>query len=270
MGYISTILAAVLLSTTPLVAKDQNEPRQELVQSNFKLGKDVVAGVRSGYENGKYNQFMFDMDEAYNKADLKDLIQLRESGAGKDIPEEWEKQFSELQRQKNSELLKALSEKDDSLFASKVRSLASNILTLEQEKAISKVNIFIVMAPNTGANVDENTLIDIDLEYEYKLAHVVNHEPTLTSDEKQALQIALRMEKMDKMLQASKQFEDKSLKQSVTIAHATLDARLARNLDGRDLNVLAKKKAENKDQEIVYSILRSYQGQFSDLIKELR
>ena len=271
MGYISTFLAAILLSTAPLATREQKEPRQELIESNFKLGKDVVAGVRSGYENGKYNQFMFDMDEAYNKADLKDLIQFRENGSSKDIPEEWENQFSELQRQKNSELLKALSEKDNSLFASKVRSLASNILTPEQEKAISKINIFIAMAPNTGANVDENTLIDIDLEYEYKLSQaLVVHESTISPDEKQSLQIALRMEKMDRMLQASKHFEDKSLKQAVTIAHATLDARLARNLDGRDLNVLAKKKAENKDQEIVYSILRSYQDQFSDLVKELR
>ena len=69
MGYISTFLAAILLSTAPLATREQKEPRQELIESNFKLGKDVVAGVRSGYENGKYNQFMFDMDEAYNKAD---------------------------------------------------------------------------------------------------------------------------------------------------------------------------------------------------------
>ena len=270
MSYMSTFFSAILLTTAPLVAVDQKEPRQEHVESNYKLGKDVVAGVRSGYENGKYNQFMFDMDEAYNKADLKDLVQLRENGSNKDIPEEWEKQFSDLQRQKNSELLKALSEKDDSLFASKVRSLAANILTPEQEKAISKVNTFIAMAPNTGLNVDENTLIDIDLEYEYKLSQALIPEPSKTPQEKQALQIALRMEKMDKMLQASKHFEDKSLKQAVIVAHATLDARLARNLDGKDLNILAKEKAKNKNQETVYSILRSYQGQFSDLIKELR
>lgn len=269
MSYISTFLAAILLGTAPLAAASENKPSSELVESNFKLGKDVVASVRSGYENGKYNQFMFDMDEAYNKADLKDLIKLREDGSGKEIPEEWEQQFSDLQRQKNSELLTALKENDDSLFATKVRSLASNILTPEQEKAISRVNTFIAMAPNSGKNVDENTLIDIDLEYEYKLSYAMQ-DSNLTPEERQAQQIALRMEKMDKMLQASKNFEDKILKQAVTIAHGTLDARLARNLDGADLNANAKKKSENKDQEIVYSILRSYQGQFSDLIKGLR
>lgn len=270
MSCISTFLASILLSTAPLAAGSEKEPKTELVESNFKLGKDVVKAVRSGYENGKYNQFMFDMDEAYNKADLNDLIKLREDSSSQDIPEEWEQQFSELQRKKNSDLLLALSEKDDSPFAKKVRSLASNILTPEQEKAISRVNMFIALAPNAGSNVDENTLIDIDLEYEYKLKVAVTQEESLTPQERQALQIALRMEKLDKMRQASKNFEDKSLKQAVTIAHATLDARLARNLDGADLNKNAKKKSNNKDQKIVYSILRSYQGQFSDLIKELR
>ena len=268
MAYISTILAAVLCATAPLASREGESPKSEKVESNFKLGKETVASIRSNYENGKFNQFMFDMDEFYKKGDLTPIVQLRENGNSQDLPQDWEAKFSSLQRQKNSELLAALSEDDTSIFASKVRSLSANILTPEQEKVITRINSFIAKAPNTGANVDENTLIDIDIEYEYKLLHLEDAEaPNL---DKQALQIALRMEKMDKMHEASKSFEDKSLKQAVELAHATLDARLARNLDGADLNALAKKKTDNKQEEVVYSIIRSYQGQFSDLMKTIR
>jgi hypothetical protein len=46
---------------------------------------------------------------------------------------------------------------------------------------------------------------------------------------------------------------------------------MPRNLDGADLNKLVKANAKpsNDVEEKVYSILSSYQGQFSDLMKQL-
>lgn len=262
MGKLSTIFAALFCATAPLASLEVQEPKTEVTESRINLGKEMVRTVRSAYENGKYNPFLSEMDASYKEADLKGLIEMRQKDVPVDFQEEWAAKFDALQKVRNQELLNVISDKDDSPFAQKVRSVATNISTPEQEKALSKLNSFIVVAPGKGANEDENALINIDIEYEYKLLHAA-------ADHSKEHQLALRMEKMDKMLAASKNFQDLSLKGAVGLASSNLDARLARNLDGVDLNQLAKNKPSNKTEESVYAIISSYQGQFSDLMKQI-
>lgn len=271
MSTISTILAALLCATAPIAIGATLEPAKEATQSNFKLGKETISSVRQAYEKGEYDEFLKEMDQSYKEADLEGLIQMRQKPLPLDFQDKWEKQFSDLQKEKNKELLSSISDKDDSLFANKVRSLAANLSTPEQEHAISKLNALIGMAPKTGANEDENTLIDIDLKYEYLLLHVQMPNSETSPEQRHAQQIALRMAKMDEMVAASKKFQDHGLKQAVGIAKASLDQRLARNLDGADLNALVRSKAKpsTETEEKVYSILASYQEQFSDLMKEI-
>lgn len=262
MGNISTILAAILCATAPLASVEAQDPKTEMVQSNFKLGKETVSAVRTAYANGEYNEFFSEMDASYKEADLAGLVQMRSKEIPLEFQEQWEQQFIDLRNQKNAELLNVLSDKDNSPFAQKVRSVAAQLATPEQEKALTKLNAFIAMAPGTGANEDENAIIDIDVRSEFEQLH---------SDQGQDHQLALRMKKMDEMVKASQSFKDHSLKQAVSIASASLDQRLARNLDGSDLNALVKGKVKpsNETEEQVFSILSSYQGQFSDLMKQL-
>lgn len=271
MGNISTILAAILCATAPLASVKPSDSKVEQAQSTFKLGKEMVSAVRETYKKGEYSEFLSQMDRSYKETDLEGLVQMRQKEIPVNFQEKWDRRFSDLQKEKNKELLNALSDKDDSVFAKKVRSLAANICTPEQEKALSRLNSLIVMAPNTGANDDENTLINIDMEYEYKLIHAQLPNSNVSPEQRQQQQIALRMEKMDKMVAASKSFQDQPLKQAVGLAAATLDARLARNLDGADINALVKSKVKpsNEGEEKIYSVITSYQGQFSDLMKEL-
>ncbi len=271
MGNISTILAAILCATAPLASMESQEAKTEASQSSFKLGRETVSSVRSTYSQGEYKEFFSKMDASYKDADLSGLVQMREREIPIEFQQEWEQRFSDLRIEKNNELLSAISDEDDSIFAEKVRSLAANITTPEQDKALSRLNALIAIAPGKGANEDENKLIDIDIEYEYKLLHAELPMSDVSPDQRQDQLLALRMEKMDKMVEASKSFQDISLKQAVGIAAATLDQRLARNLDGADLNTLAKGKvkASNQTEERVYSSLASYQGKFSDLMKEL-
>jgi hypothetical protein len=275
MGNLSAILAAILCATAPLASAEIQEPKTEESQSNFKLGKETISLVRASFEKGDYDAFLTEMDTSYTQAvaenGLDGLVQMRQKQVPADFQQKWEQQFSDLQKQKNQELLNAVSDKDSSIFAAKVRSLAANLSTPEQEKAISLLNNLISMAPNTGKNADENKLIDIDIEYEYKLLHAAVPSSAVSPQEIQSQQNALRMEKMDKMVAASKTFQDHELKQSVSLATANLDARLARNLDGADLNAYIKGNAKpsNELEETVTAILVSYQGQFSDLMKNI-
>lgn len=275
MGNFSTVLAAIMCAVTPLASAEATELKTEQTQTSLKLGKETISSIRDSYQKGEYNEFLSETDASYSQAlsdnGLDGLIQMRQKPIPAEFHEKWEQQFSDLQKLKNKELISAISEKDESLFAEKVRSVAANLSTPEQEKAIAKLNSLITKAPKTGANEDENTLIDIDLEYEYKMLNAQLPMSDISPQKSQVHQIALRMEKMDKMVEASKSFQDHSLKQAVGLAAANLDARLARNLDGTDLNALVKgkMKASNEVEEKVFSILTSYQGQFTDLMKEI-
>lgn len=267
MGNISTILAALFCATAPVSSLVAEAPRTEVSQGEIQLGKEKISSIRKAYEKGDYDAALKELDESYKKADVSGLVQMRQKDVPIDFQEKWEKQFSDLQKERNRELLAVIPDTDDSPFARKVRAASVNLLTAEQEKAYSRLNSFIAMAPNSGANADENKLIDIDLEYEYKILHA----GLPTQDAVPGLSIALRMEKMDKMVEASKSFQDASLKQSVGIASDVLDASLARSIDGAYLNALLKNKVKpaNPTEEKALSILTLYQGKFSDLLKEI-
>jgi hypothetical protein len=265
------ILAALFCATAPVAAivEAPASRSSEEALPGYRLGKESVAAVRSAYENGEYNEFLSEMDESYKGTDLSGLIQMRQKDVPLSFQEKWEQQFSALQKVRNQELLESLEDTDDSAFANKVRGAASSLLTPEQEKAISRLNSFIAMAPNTGANDDENALIALDLEYEYKILHA--NVPLTNPENQKAHSLALRMEKMDKMVEASKNFENMQLKTAVGIARDTLDARLSSSLDGNDLNAMLRNNAapSNGTEERVFSILSLYQGKFSDLLKQL-
>jgi TolA-binding protein len=272
MGYLNSFLAAIFCATAPFASATAVEAKgTEETRSAYTLGKERVAKIRAAYEKGQYDEFLAKMDREYKAGDLDGLIQMRQREVPVAFQEKWEQQFLDLQKQKNRDLMNVVSDKDDSIFAEKVRSLAANISTPEQEKGISKLHSLLLMAPKTGANEDENKLIDIDLEYEYKLLHAALPTDDVSPEERSDYQIALRMEKMDQMKEAAKYFQDHSLKTAVGLAAANLDLRLARNLDGADLNALAKGKVKPSTQleESVYLILSSYQEQFNELMKQL-
>lgn len=256
MKSISTILASLLFATTPLAA--------EPVQLKFELGETTVSNIREAYERGDYDSLFQEKELEYAKAaadnELEGLVEVRANAPTVDV-KKWEEKAAKLQKLKNKELLNALSDTDDSIFAKKVRSAAAILSTPDQDNAVSQLDSLLYKAPGTGKDNDENALIAIDLEYEYKLFH------SDTADQR----FALRMEKMDKMTAAAKKFSDAALKQAVGLASANFDARLAQTLDSKDLSDLAKGvvKPANMTEEKVAAIYAAYQANFSDLFKEI-
>jgi hypothetical protein len=272
MGKLAALLASILFSTAPLASAQALESsRTEMTQVRDILGRDTVSSVRESYEKGSYIEFLSKMDSSYRDADLDGLIQMRQRDVPLEFQDLWEEKFLSLQNQKSRDLMKVVSDFDDSIFADKVRSIASTSSTPEQEKAVSRLNALIAKAPNSGMNADENKLIDIDLEFEYKLLHAKFPMSDISPQERSAHQLVLKMHKMDKMVEASKSFQDLELKMAVKLAAAQLDDRLARNLDGADLNnwVRSEGKPTTELEGKVFSIISSYQGQFDDLMKEL-
>ena len=270
MKGLSIILAALTAGTAPVLPQASSlataivQPAQAQ-----RSGQEAVSSVRQVFEKGGYAKFLKGMDDSYRsvkeKGQLDQLIEMR-TGSFTEL-QDWESRAQELQNEKNKELLGAIEDQNKTPFAEKVRSAAANLSNKEQQDAVERLASFRAMAPGTGATDDENRLIDIDLEYEYKALHL--DLPGASLAERREKQCVLKMEKLDKMLAASSSFQDASLKNTLETYQGNFDARLAQSWDISDLNFLVngRQKPANAQEEKVASILTAYQEKFGALTK---
>ena len=280
MKSITLTLAALLCSTSPILASDlSSQIVSEVQQSNLYLGKDYVESVRGQYASGAYNEFLKEMDETYNKAkeenQLEGLIAMRQEDAAiakehsKEI-ERWNKMATTWTHERNRDLLKAVDDQSDSILGKKVKSISEENSS-DVEKAVAAYLNLRNFAPGEGKNADENLLIDLDLESEYKQIHLDSLALDGSISDTRQKHLVLVMEKMDRMLEASKKFEDQELKRTVELLAKTADVRYAKGIDLKDLNHLVRDKdlVLSESEKKVASILSSYQGKFTDLTKEM-
>lgn len=267
---ISLLLASVLCASAP-ISVEENSSRSvtsvaQVAPNSFQLGTEVVQKIRTEYANGSYSEFLTSMDKDYASAKkesaLEGLIEIRKEGARAQIHPEFVRSYRVIQDVKNQQLLEAVKGAPDSIFVEKVNSAASATPTFDETMlAISG------KAPGTGKNCDENALIDIDLEYYYKAIHL----DSSNSVDRRAKHMVLEMEKADRMVKASQNFEDKTLRTSVEKYNASLNERLARNYDMKDLNDLARgkvKPATQQEKDAAAAVSRA-QGALADLHRHL-
>jgi hypothetical protein len=273
---ISIFLASILCAGAPLAAENiQPDSTVEAVSkpafNSFEMGSLVVEKTRAGYEEGKYAEFLSEMDKDYNKAKvdnaLEGLIELRKETGKVNIHPEFVRSQNSIQNLKNENLLKVVGS-DESSFAQKVRSAASSLPADSQ-----LLRSLHYKAPgSTDVNKDENAVIDIDLEYSYKSIHLDSLAASGNSiPDRKEKQMALEMERMDRLVKAAQSFEDKDLKQAIKEAASLLDQRLAKNYDMRDLLALAagRVKPVSPLEEKAASIVGRAQDQIAELHRHL-
>ena len=272
MKSISIILSSILCAASPLIAQDAPKPAAEQTLTQIQFGSDAIALIRADYQSGKYDELLTELDESYkqvqSESQLSGLADMRASIQPVPNLSQWEEQGLHLQKERSAALLSALS--SDDAFAEKVRSAAAS-LSPEEEQAWLQLSHYRTMTPLSGQNADENRLIDLDLEYEYKALHLdmplTQNQPVADRHEKH---IALRMQKMERMAEVSKSFQSEALKETVQLASQSFDKRLVQQRDLGDLMALAKgkQKPQNSQEQKIASILASYQEKYSDLTKQ--
>jgi len=265
---ISLILASILCAGTPSTVEEKSSGSTtvQVVPSSFSLGNEVIKKIRMDYQDGSYSDFLKKMDSDYASAKkesaLEGLIEIRKEGARAQIHPEFARSYRVIQDAKKEQLLEAVKGSEDSVFTQKVRSAASGT-SVTDDKVISLYG----KVPGSGKNTDENTLIDIDLEYYYKGIHLDSSKQTDRRDK----HMVLEMEKTDRMLKASQSFADKELQKSVETYASLLDDRLSRNYDMADLHDLARgkvKPATQAEKEAAAAVSRA-QGALADLHRHL-
>jgi hypothetical protein len=270
----SIFLASILLAGTPLLVENvQSEAvtSAQIGTNSYEMGSFIVEKTRADYQNGKYSEFLKKMDRDYKEAKesngLEGLIELRQETAKVNIHPEFIRSYDIIQASKNEHLLEVVGS-DDSSFAKKVRSAARSIAA--DSPLLRSLHFKVPSAPDV--NEDERAVIDIDLEYYYKSIHLDSLSASSKSIvDRREKQIALEMEKMDRLLQAASSFEDRELEQAIENSALHLDARLAKNYDMRDLLALARGniKSTSSLEEKVASIVGNAQGQIAELHRQL-
>lgn len=237
---ISLFLASLLLSNAPIDLQNNSLPsKMEVSISSFQLGSDIVDQVRNDYKNGKYTKFLSQMDEAFKKAkdkeEMEGLISLRKENSKVTLSQNFIHSYETIQQEKAKDLLNLVSDSKDSQFIKKIQSAVSP-LTADEKRILDFHN----KVPSPQYSNEENRLIEIELEYYYKVIHFDSqHSNDKMKKEKM---IALNMEKMDRMVEVSKSFNDRNLKNSVENAAKLMDQRLAKTYDMNDLSAMARGK----------------------------
>ncbi len=269
MKSLCIILTALTAGTSPVVS--QVEPAKSAITApKAQSGEAAIHSIRTSYETGKYTNFLKELDHQYKeileKGELGQLAGMR-AGFAEDW-EEWENKAHLLQKEKKKELIDAMETQEKSPFVAKVLSAALDLADKEHQDAILNIAHLRLKAPNSGKNADENRLIDIDLEYEFKSLHL--DLPSSQIENRKEKHCALLMERLDKMVAASENFKDESLKKAVKLYSDRFDDRLSQNWDVIDLSNLINGKAKPKNavEEKVASILNQYQEKFAELGRE--
>ncbi len=278
MNSISILLASLLCTGSPLLADASQNDVNVIVQqdSRYRLGSEVVAQLRADYEAGVYDEFLSDMDRAYQQANddeqLEGLVEIRKTNGEYTVSlKELTAGFEQIQAEKNQALLKAAAGDNNSLFAVKIRSVATPLPDAVREATIALSELR-HMGPGMGKNNDENQLIAIDLASHYKEIHLDSLAARGQDVEnRRDKHLILEMQRMDLMKQASVNFEDKQLKSIIESAVSDNDLRLAKIYDSSDLNDLARGRTTPASavEERVAGIVADAHAKFADLNRDL-
>ena len=262
-------IAAALCMTGGIAYEKQDQlfSSKEESASVYSKGSEVVAKVREQYKAGDFDNFLKEMDSVYASVvangQLEDYSQMR---LGSEINLQWLDAVKNLQVEKNQQLTNAVSG-ESSVFSEKVMNVATFtdtdpfIFNLHQKKL------------GQGKNQDENTLIQIDMEYEVKGLNLdmLPNDSKFKSMDLQVLQYVLKMEQADKMLLASQSFSDQDLVGSVEKFAAHLDRHLSVSYDSKDLYSLTKDqaKAHTTAEKNVAFVLQNHQEKLSQSAEKI-
>lgn len=262
------ILAALTLATAELAVQQIQEPSKEIQAVQREVSHDSIDQIRKDYVAGKYKALFEELDASYQEVrennGLQNLAEMRLGPIPNDA--KWEGIMKETLQKRNQELLKLV--KNDSSFLSEQVRRATLPLASEVDASFHQLAKLQTLAPGKGSDVDENQIIDIDFEYEYKALHL--DLPLLMGQKGEKIwekQIALKMEKMDRMLEASRSFQNEPLKKAIETLHAHFDALLTQSANMTDLMKIAKNPTNLMEDKLA-SILMKYQEKFADLSKE--
>ena len=252
------------------------QDKREIVQSveNSLTGEEAITALRQSYEAGNYENLLVDFEADYKTlvedGSFDEFVKMREPLPEDEkldaIAKEWEAQYRDLIVERNAKLVTACNGQGDELVCKRVASLLTE-LPDDQKQALNYLSSLRLKSPEMAANADEQKLIEIDLASEFKMIHLDAEHAAKPVENRAEKQIVLRMDMMKQMVEASKSFENKSLKETVSLASQSLDAMQARIWDLNLLNATMKKPSSDVEKAVA-SILGEHKERSQDLYQK--
>lgn len=261
----SLLLLTALLGAGSMIPGDVPLVTRILEATEHKMGADTVRSTRNAYQRGEYASLLKEIDNDYNqhRNELGGLIQTR-PGPSQNTPSQ-PSPVADLLAERNAQLREAIAGQPHQIITLQVEALLAAPLNEAELSAWNRFSSFRLLAPGTGSSAEENQLIDLDLEYEYKALHLELIAPEGAN--RQELSLALALEHLEKIGLVAATFEDAALKADAQRIADTFEAMQARALDRSALRDLALgKRAPANDLEAkVASILVSFEQKRADL-----
>ncbi len=262
----SLLLLTALLGAGSMIPGDVPLVTRILEATEHQTGTDSVRSVRNGYERGAYAPILKELDDDYrqHKDQLDGLIQTR---PGLTAATETPSEVAALLQERNAQLREAIAGQPNQIVSHQVQALLESPLTESQLDAWNRFATYRLLPPGTAATAEENQLVDLDLEYEYKALHLELIAPEGAN--KAEIGLALAMEHLEKIGLVAANFEDVDLKQAASHLAASFDSLQAQAADRSALRDLAlgKRPPANEIEAKVASILVAFETQRADLYR---
>jgi hypothetical protein len=253
--------AAVVCSAGVLADETVAKPStiSHTLQKNS-LGKDAILQIRTDFQNGRYDDFLKTVDASYQEVvENKQILEFAKMRDETPLSRETIEKIHQLQIER-AEKISQIIGTEESLFVQKVRSALLNSFVIEGEEFFAQLH---QMPLGSGASSDENALIALDVEYDYKVTHVISTNPDVSRD----MLVALKMEQIDKMVLLALSFKDESLKQLVENMRDHFDYKLVQSWDFIDMYAMLR--AEPLDagslEGKIAAILQEHQERLAEM-----
>lgn len=261
--------------TTVLAVNESGNPPQEIrvVDKTAMTGGERVALLREQYQQGKFNSLLVKLEADYvallKSGRVKEFAEMRQVPDAdqqlQGLAQQFEKRAAALLKKRNDELKALCTGREQEIAIRRVQSLTAP-LDETQSEAMHYLAALRFKTPEQAASSEERILIEIDLAHEFKSVHLDVHHPGDKTDLLEQ-QIALNMEKMDKMRRAAETFNDSALRAKVLLAVQAFDAWQSKSLDLREL-LAAAKRPSNELERKIGAVLSSYKAKHDDLYQQ--
>ncbi|MBS0629496.1 MAG: hypothetical protein JSS30_04640 [Verrucomicrobia bacterium] len=255
---------AIALCSAPLCAADSPYSYS---------GQQIVAEVEATYQKGEYEIFLEQLDEQYQRAGKAGVLRGVFESAKAVMPvsatvkdqKEYRSELAKLDKERNEQLLDAIGNNKDSAIGQKIEEISSYKISQEQIEVLAELDTLKYQVPqDTKATID-NKIAALEVEFYIKslLLDIASQKSGSSAEELNKKKIALALQKLDRMEEAAKDYDDEIWMKKIALAKEGFRADKAYKMDVAVLKELAAGNInpENPVEEKVKGIMIDFLSQ---------
>lgn len=246
-------------------------------------GTEIVSEIKQAYQRGDYDLFLKQLNDQFLSAGKAGVLRgifesakttIKSSDVQRDLEKNREEKIV-FERERNKNLLNAISKNPDLEIVQKVDAVVFSTLSQEQFELLQEFNSLKYEIPKDTAATIENKVSALEVEYYIKslLLDIAAHRAETAQSELENKKLVLVLDKLNKMEMIAHEFSDahwiekiSKLKEAVFIEKShKYDLQVLKNLaEGK---IKPENSVEEKVKQIMMDYLQEPQGNLSQIVK---